>query len=560
MTYAFGIYFEDDDNLGLVAAGSRWTSGGNSAAARRARVARQRRDRFGRWAEMGGGIAFPGRNSDGKIVKMVGRYVGPAEREGYMRVYVTESRGIRAGIYEVPCKVATVAKALLKEKDLKEAGVNLDVNGQRVGDVLDRDIEFIAGMFKGDPTPFELDMARGNTTKTEKKVIEKARLKAPAHKSYNIVDEKGNRVDKDEPEAPVAKKAGEVFPLPDLDKEILAEQDPKKWAELSEEERASKLKKERNRRQWYVDANGKRIPENKLTDADKTPENLRIRDLKNHRVLDGNGRLVDFKPEYKTEANPVPQGEFKPAVEPDDGFWNANLVKPEEVKKDLTDPQAVYEELYNGGFVEVSPELALAAVDVAMNDMPYLGRDENPLFQSNPDDPRFRQIRNILESLPESQKTRLSRAINLRLMSGEKLDALKAYLDENVEEGVGLSPEGMKELHRKFRNLGVDLTNMRIKGKDAFSNDNLGAERINMPQLDAADQADFLAYCDALGIDYKEAVARPEQLHPIQAEMDMGDVGNIKASWLDPAKRAKYGMDDQYLFVTRDGYVLDGHH
>jgi len=26
MTYAFGIYFEDDDNLGLVAAGNRWTS------------------------------------------------------------------------------------------------------------------------------------------------------------------------------------------------------------------------------------------------------------------------------------------------------------------------------------------------------------------------------------------------------------------------------------------------------------------------------------------------------------------------------------------------------
>lgn len=566
MTYAFGIYFEDDDSLGLVAAGSRWTSGGNSAAARRARVAMQRRDRFGRWAEMGGGIAFPGRNSDGKIVKMVGRYVGPAEREGYMRVYVTEGRGIRAGIYEVPCKVATVAKALLKEKDLKEAGVNLDVNGQQVGDVLDRDIEFIAGMFKGDPSEFELDMARANVTKTEKKVIEKARLKAPAHKSYNIVNEKGVRIDKDEEPAtsdvkkPSKKaKPAEVFPLPDLDKEI-AEENPEKWAKLSEEEQKAKLKKERSRREWYVDANGKRIPANKLTDADKTPENLRIRDLKNHRVLDGNGKIVEFKPEYKPEANPIPQGEFKPVVEPDDGFWNANRVKPEEVKKDLTDPQAVYEELYNGGFVEVSPELALAAVKVAKEDMKYLGRDENPLFQSNPTDPRFREIANILASLPSAQETRLKRAINLSLMSEEKIDALKAYLDSNIEEGIGLSPESMKELHRKFRNLGVDITNMRITGQDAFSNDNLGAERINMPQLDAADQSDFLAYCDALGVNYKDAIATPEQLHPIQAEMDMGDVGNIMASWLDPAKRAQYGMDDQYLFVTRDGYVLDGHH
>jgi hypothetical protein len=565
MTYAFGIYFEDDDNLGLVAAGNRWTSGGNSAVARRLRVAMQRRDRYGRWAEMGGGISFLGRLADGSVQNFVGRYVGPAERQDYMRVYVTDGR--RPGIYEVPSKVSTVAKALLKEEDLKNAGVQLDVNGKSIGKVLDRDIEFVDQMWKGNkPTDFELDMARGKVTPKEKKTIVKARLKAPAHKSYNVVDENGVRIDKDEvPSTPDVKKPSkkakpaEVFPLPDLDKDI-AEENPKKWATLSEEERAAKLKKERSRRDFYAGADGKRIPDNKLTDADKTPENRRIRDLKNHRVLDGNGRLIEFIPEYKTEANPVPQGEFHPVEDKDEGFWNANQVKPGEVQKDLTTPEAVYEALYNGGFVEVSPELALAAVDVAMNDLPYLGRDENPLFQSNPTDPRFREIANILSSLPPAQETRLKRAINLALMSEDKINALKAYLDDNVEEGTGLSPEAMKELHRKFRNLGVDLTNMRIKGQDAFTNDNLGAERINMPQLDEADQADFLAYCDKLGIKYKEALARPQQLHPIQAEMDMGDVGKIMASWLSPELRKKYGMDDQYLFVTRDGYVLDGHH
>jgi len=545
MTYAFGIYFEDDDNLGLVAAGNRWTSGGNSALARRLRVAMQRRDRYGRWAEMGGGISFPGRLPDGSVSKFVGRYVGPAERQDYMRVYVTDGR--RPGIYEVPCKVATVAKALLKEGDLKNAGVNLDVNGKTVGEVLDKDIEFVDQMWKGNkPSDFELDMARGKVSPTEKKAIVKARLKAPAHKSYNIVDEKGVRIDKDEvPSTPEVKKPSkkakpaEVFPIPDLSK-------------LDD--------KERNRREWYVDANGKRIPANKLTEADKTPENRRIRDLDNNRVLDGNGHLVEFKPTSKPEANPIPQGEFHPVVEPDDGFWNANNVKPEEVQKDITDPQAAYDALFDGGFIEVSPEVALAAVDIAAKDMPFLGRDENPLFQSKPDDPRFREIANILASLPSAQETRLKRAINLALMSEDKINALKAFLDNNVEEGTGLSPEAMKELHRKFRNLGVDITNMRIKGQDAFSNDNLGAERINMPQLDAADQADFLAYCKKLGVGFHEATATPQQLHPIQAEMDMGDVGKIMASWLSPELRKKYGMDDQYLFVTRDGYVLDGHH
>ena len=119
--HAFGIDFEYDETTeGLVAAG-RWTSGGNSPLARRLRVALQRRDRYGRWAEMGGGVSFPGRWPNGGIENFIGRYVGPAEREGYMRVYVTDGR--RPGIYEVPSKVATVSKAILKEEALKEAEI-----------------------------------------------------------------------------------------------------------------------------------------------------------------------------------------------------------------------------------------------------------------------------------------------------------------------------------------------------------------------------------------------------------------------------------------------------
>ena len=49
MTDSFGISDGNFDDSALVA--SRWTSGGNSAAARRARVKLQRRDRYGRWAE-----------------------------------------------------------------------------------------------------------------------------------------------------------------------------------------------------------------------------------------------------------------------------------------------------------------------------------------------------------------------------------------------------------------------------------------------------------------------------------------------------------------------------
>jgi len=544
MTYAFGIYFEDDDNLGLVAAGSRWTSGGNSAAARRARVAMQRRDRYGRWAEMGGGIAFSGRNSNNQVIKMVGRYVGPAERPEYMRVYVTSGRGIQTGIYEVPSKVATVAKALLGEDALKDVGVKLDVNGKTVGDILDRDIEYIAGMFKGKPNDFELDMARKNLTKAENKVIAKARLRAPAHKSYNIVDKDGNRIDKDEePTKPDVKKPSKkakpakVFPIPDLSK-----LDPKEQARLV----------------WYEGKNGKPILPNMLTEADKTPENKRIYDRENNRIIDGNGKLIEFKGSFNPDASPIPKQ--LPEHDPEEGFWNINAVDPKEVRKDLKNAQEVYEHLFNGGFAEVDLALAIEAFEYSRGQAKYIGRDENPLFQSNPTDPRLRAIADIFEALPPGQEARLKRAINLGFMNEENIDKLKAWLDEKVEPGSPLSKEDMTELHDKFRNLAVDLTNMRIKGQDAFSNDNMGAERIDMPQLNAEDLPLFLQDMAKMGVGYKETRMMPDQLHPIQAEMDMGDVANIAESWRDDKLYNDYRPDEAPIVISRDGYVLDGHH
>lgn len=532
---AFGIYYEEDENLGLVAAG-RWTSGGNSKLARRARVALQRRDRYGRWAEMGGGISFPGRASDGRVKKMVGRYVGPAERPDYMRVYVTEGRGIRAGIYEVPSKVATVAKALLSEEALKDVGVKLDINGNRVGEVLDRDIEFLDEMWKGQPSEFDLEMARKNLTKSEERVIVKARLKAPAHKSYNIVDEKGNRIDKDEP-APKAKAKDDrpVFPIPDVSNVIGADGKPIK-KELLE---------------WYVDGKGIRIPDSRLKESDKTPENRRIRDLENHRVLDGNGREVEFKPEYSPSADPRP--DERPDHE--DGFWDANDVSPEEVQKGLTDPQEIYEALYDGGFVEVSEEAAIEALRIAMEDRDFIGPDDNPIGPSK----LAREVSSALESLPQAQVNRLRRSINPAALSEERAKALLEFIQS--KDGQPLTADEMKSLHRQYRNLGVDLTNMKIEGKSSYLNNNLGAERGRMPQLSTPeDQADFEAALDKLGIKHTKATFTPDQLTPVQAEMDMGNVGKIMESWLSPELRAKYKMDEQVLYVTRDGYVIDGHH
>jgi hypothetical protein len=194
MTDSFGIGDGNFEDSALVA--SRWTTGGNSAAARRARVKAQRRDKYGRWAEMGGGVSFPGKLADGSTRTVIGRYVGPAKRDGYMRVEVTDPKaGVPQGVYEVNGKVATVSKAILTGEQLEGAGVKLDVNGKRIGENLDRDIEPFTSMYQDKaPDAAEAHLVTKGLSDDEKKVEAKARLDAKPHVSYNVVDENGNPI------------------------------------------------------------------------------------------------------------------------------------------------------------------------------------------------------------------------------------------------------------------------------------------------------------------------------------------------------------------------------
>jgi GNAT superfamily N-acetyltransferase len=303
--------------------------------------------------------------------------------------------------------------------------------------------------------------------------------------------------------------------------------------------------------EWYADADGVRIPDANLNESNKNPENRRIRDLENNRVLDGNGREVEFDPKYSPEADP------RPDLHPDheDGFWDANEVSDSEVQRDITDPQLAYEALFDGGFIEVSGEVALEAVTVAMEDRKYIGPDDNAIGRSG----LARALSSALQGLPTSQANRLRRAINPAALNKERAQELLDFI--NSKSGDPLTPDEMKMLHRKYRNMGVDLTNMKMEGTSNYLNNNLGAERGKMPQLSTPeDQADFEAALGRLGIKFEPAVMTPDQLTPVQAEMDMGNVGMIMTSWLDPELRKKYKMDEQVLYVTRDGYVIDGHH
>jgi hypothetical protein len=110
---------------------------GNSSASRRARVALQWRDRFGRWVEMGRGINFKFRLPDGGIGNASGTYVGSDANAGYTGnifkkeanagyVEVKGNTNVPDGIYSVRNNNAEVFKARLSEAELERAGVDSD--------------------------------------------------------------------------------------------------------------------------------------------------------------------------------------------------------------------------------------------------------------------------------------------------------------------------------------------------------------------------------------------------------------------------------------------------
>jgi DNA polymerase III epsilon subunit-like protein/predicted DNA-binding transcriptional regulator YafY len=92
--------------------------GGNSRAARSARARMQRRDRFGRFAFMGGGWKFNIFKS-GKHSYVSGKVVGMSGVDD-IEVEIKDDKNIPNGVYAVPAKKGQSAKAIIKKSYLKD--------------------------------------------------------------------------------------------------------------------------------------------------------------------------------------------------------------------------------------------------------------------------------------------------------------------------------------------------------------------------------------------------------------------------------------------------------
>ena len=95
------FFYKKHNSEMAIVAGLLSVMGGNSEVARRARANVQRRDRRGRFAEMGGGFSFVIKGLDGAFQGISGKVVGSSGETDVEIEVSGKEGGLPAGIYVV---------------------------------------------------------------------------------------------------------------------------------------------------------------------------------------------------------------------------------------------------------------------------------------------------------------------------------------------------------------------------------------------------------------------------------------------------------------------------
>ncbi|SRR6266446_1692768 len=155
-------------------------------------------------------------------------------------------------------------------------------------------------------------------------------------------------------------------------------------------------------------------------------------------------------------------------------------------------------------------------------------------------------------------------------------EAIPLILEGKVVElpdtkSVNTLLEKLATMHTEGVN--YDLCNVTVKGTNLFCGEHVGMQRINMPQFSGhsrpgspADDLpkdakggvnageEFIAHLKSLGISTKEESVPAAYLRASQREL----VGTKVAQMM--AKKGRKLLEGKPIFVSRDNYVIDGHH
>lgn len=78
-------------------------------------------------------------------------------------------------------------------------------------------------------------------------------------------------------------------------------------------------------------------------------------------------------------------------------------------------------------------------------------------------------------------------------------------------------------------------------------------ERAFMPQVSFDDQTSILQRLDDLGVGYDSGAISCDKLHPMQDGINREKVDSMK-------NNLKNGKDLGFIFIAKDGGIVDGHH
>ena len=398
--------------------------GGNSAAAKRARVALQLRDRIGRWVEMFGGLGIKVKRRDGSTASLSGRAVG-------QNIFSPQLADVELGdgrIVAMPIRQARGGNFLASDEAKKDGFTR---SGSTADDMSDPIIDEADLTFMESPSSFEKDSSRQGITRYTDQAYDVVKFDDNKRALADLTETNKRRAERDLDDAAVDKQ-GET----DLDsgKQFWDPEKPifavsrrggvpfaytQNWNDAQQRIQAD---------QRFLDEEEGRTPLAKITQDDNTPEDeTPLVDQQDKFKKEEIARLPE--PETTAEA---PKG-FKYKV-PEDTYEVTNPTAPYRSVSEYDDPASLANMFQGDELVEGLDD----ALDTGLGRLTFpdsVGPDGEPT--GGEQEVPAEAILKAIDEKGGDAELALAQAYDKRLGTNENEDALFAKRELDKEGKIG---------------------------------------------------------------------------------------------------------------------------
>jgi antirestriction protein ArdC/superfamily I DNA/RNA helicase/DNA polymerase III epsilon subunit-like protein len=400
--------------------------GGNSAAAKRARVALQLRDRIGRWVEMFGGLGIKVKRRDGSTASLTGRAIG-------QNIFSPQLADVELGdgrIVAMPIRQARGGNFLASDEAKKDGFTRA---GSTADDIDDPIIDEADLTFMESPSSFEKDErgSKQGTTKYTDQAYDVVKFDDNKRALTDLTETNKRRADQDLDDAAVDKQ-GETDP--DSGKQFWDPEKPiyavsrrggtpfaytQNWNDAQQRIQAD---------QRFLDEEEGRTPLARITQDDNTPEDeTPLVDQQDKFKKEEIARLSE--PEAPAGASP----EFKYKV-PEDTYEITNPTAPYRSVSEYDDPASLANMFQGDELVEGLDD----ALDTGLGRLTFPdGTDSDGEPTGGEQEVPAEAILKAIDEKGGDAELALAQAYDKRLGTNENEDALSAQREADKEGKIG---------------------------------------------------------------------------------------------------------------------------